>query len=186
MPRGFRGCNTPTFGDHEHETALGSANPPSSAGPPFLISLLTIDKVVRWRPSQCPRHPIYHLTRPLNFVVTVHNKRSPLITTTTSFSQRSHGFLVAGRRGAKRVPGGQVPGDRSSGRDGHVLRSSLPGQDPIPRHDKQARSCEKTHKSWGAVMGLELTSSQPTLPHSFLFGHLIAVGKALAAYPADL
>lgn len=26
---------------------------------------------------------------------------------------------------------------------------------------------------------------QPILPHSFLFGHLIAVGKALAAFPAD-
>lgn len=33
---------------------------------------------------------------------------------------------------------------------------------------------------------LKLTCLQPTLPHSFLFGHLIVVGKALAAYPADL
>lgn len=37
-----------------------------------------------------------------------------------------------------------------------------------------------------ASMSLGLTCSQPILPHSFLFGHLIAVGKALAAFPADL
>lgn len=37
-----------------------------------------------------------------------------------------------------------------------------------------------------AFMSLELTFLQPTLPHSFLFGHLIAVGKALADYPMDL
>lgn len=37
-----------------------------------------------------------------------------------------------------------------------------------------------------ALMSLELTRSQPTLPHSFLFGHLIAVGKALASFPSDL
>lgn len=37
-----------------------------------------------------------------------------------------------------------------------------------------------------AFMSLELTVLQPTLPHSFLLGHLVAVGKALAEYPTDL
>jgi hypothetical protein len=37
-----------------------------------------------------------------------------------------------------------------------------------------------------ASTSLKLTCLQPILPHSFLFGHLIVVGKALAAYPADL
>lgn len=31
-----------------------------------------------------------------------------------------------------------------------------------------------------------LMDSQPGLPHSFVFGHLISMGKVLAQYPQDL
>lgn len=112
---------------------------------------------------------------------------SSLLTLHTNLSLRTrNGHLVAGRRGAERVLLGQVPWDRGSGCAGNVLHASLPGQDTLPEADKEARYCERDHGSPGAAMNLGLTGVQPTLPHSFLFGHLIVVGKALSSFPSDL
>lgn len=52
--------------------------------------------------------------------------------------------------------------------------------------DEQVQCGEHCGRLPDPKFELVLTTVQPALPHSFLFGHLMVMGKAMAAYPADL